>query len=274
LIKIYHEDNPNKGLEFLHTLYNKPEFKAEFDNPDSLEQRKAIAIIKDNTMPTPTKMLFCLEKTVATDILGLEFPFGHPVVNQVYYAHPVRSKYYVPASDYDKIVYEEKVDEYRRLVAGLGATKITIYRADGLYLDNTSESKFGAEASVGGKRFGVSGSYDTQEQNKNSYSNKFSFENTITLRPTGKPTVPKGIYWLNYEKGWKYLRDGRLNNTLTSYSEIISTEENRFISSQEATIIATEAKLLFTQVSGRVHFEDSYTSSSKQTQVLKFEVEF
>ena len=57
---------------------------------------------------------------------GIIFPAGHYVDNVLYICHPYRQNHYLPFEDYQATLFEDELDEYKKLLQGLGAKTIEI----------------------------------------------------------------------------------------------------------------------------------------------------
>lgn len=60
---------------------------------------------------------------------NIKFPVGHPLPPKLYRQHPLPSKqdYYYPVNAFYTLLYEEREQELIRLLADLGATRISVY---------------------------------------------------------------------------------------------------------------------------------------------------
>ncbi len=277
LLEAYEEvtdsDIKKQLFERIESLHNSEEFMSDFNSTDTLSERKVLLVMRDNTPLIPSKSLICLERGVVRT-LGLSFPISHPVEGAVYFAHPTRANYYIPAAQYEEAVFLEKVNEYCYLLRCLGAKEIKIQKICGTSIEKMSTSHVSVDTSIGGKSYGIEGNFENKSQNNSTSSGGYEFKNSMTFKPTKKPYVPKDLNWLAIEPKWQRLIDNRLSGVLTHFVEEISTSEDKLLSDIEETALNAELGTLMTKFKGSIKTESFVSSSSKQTTTWRIEVTF
>lgn len=147
-----------------------------------------------------------------------EFPPGHPLPENIYRVHPLKSKSkkYIPLESFYALLYDERETELIRLLTDLGATKIKIQE-----LTNESNEQ-GADANVQVTGAGGVGGNFSREGKQSGIKAR-----TIQLR--GKPWTPnltlelEKYSWLPYEPKWEALVHARkYGGTLSDSIELTS----------------------------------------------------
>lgn len=260
-------------LECLNKLHESEDFNSVFVSHDRLSERKVIIVLRDNTTPLPGKSLLCLEQRVLKS-LGTSFPMNHPVDGCVYLAHPIRNNYYIPAAEYDEVIFLEKINEYCYLLQCLGAKEIKIQKIAGKSLEEMNESKFNAGAAFVHKLFDIDGNVDYRSRHHSNSNDSYEYRSYMSFNPIRKPYVPNDLNWLAIEPKWKRLIDNRLSGSLTHFVEEISTSEDKLLSKAEEMSVNLEIKALITKFKGHVNTESTVTLSSKQATTWRIEVIF
>ncbi|MDJ0637144.1 MAG: hypothetical protein QNJ34_28480 [Xenococcaceae cyanobacterium MO_188.B29] len=156
----------------------------------------------------------------------LDFPPGHPLPNRFYRVHPLKNKnhQYIPAEQFESLLYKERESELIKLLVDLGATDICVQE---LSSSKTKESVEGKVSLIG---LGE-GSFE-----KNGESQKLSSNSQITkLKPknwTPENFNPEIYSWLPYEPYWESLVYARLKGGCLSSSIELTSDTSFAISAQ------------------------------------------
>jgi hypothetical protein len=149
-----------------------------------------------------------------SDVVGLEFPPGHPRLGGVYVAHPTRTGTYFPVSDFHRLNFENKVNEAIQLLMALGASEINVSHVRGWGRDfSTSLFTEVTDASI---------SASTGVKNAATASVLFS----ANLVGSESAFLPPNLAWYNYEPTWQSVANGRIYHGLKNFSLTISYNDD------------------------------------------------
>ena len=93
---------------------------------------------------------------------NLTFPIGHPMVNQLYVAHPLIQNHYIPFENYEVELIQDRVREFCSLMEGMGATSITVGYQQFNVSESESYANTNALAAVGMKFYSAQASVNQQ----------------------------------------------------------------------------------------------------------------
>lgn len=266
-------DRKKTVITLLNDLHNSDDFIWFFNSNQNLSERKVVMVLSDDSIPLPTTSLICLERKVVKS-LELEFPIGHPVDGLLYFAHPTRTKYYIPAMEYEDAVFIEKVNEYCYLLQCLGAKEIKVHKIEGKSYEEMISSNVGGKVGLGHKTMGLNGNLDWSDTSSLKSDHAYKFSRLMTFNPKGNPFVPNDLNWLSIEPRWNRLITNRLNGSLSHYTEEISTSDNRILTEADEIALKAEVKTLVTKFRGQVYIKDHTFSSSKKNTTWRIEVDF
>src|SRR5690606_2112221 len=132
--------------EFFNSLKYLNNIEELIDDNHSLKsevlllKKEILKEIEDNFIQIPRnerKMLLVSKETFRSsnesfialninNIRNLNFPMGHPQLNEVYVAHPRRSDYYLPLNNSSEELIVDRITELETLLQSLGATYLNI----------------------------------------------------------------------------------------------------------------------------------------------------
>jgi hypothetical protein len=141
----------------------------------------------------------------------LKFPPGHPFPDKLYRRHPLKNKsnLIIPIEAYYSVLFDEREGELLRILADLGATKISILEES----SNSLERNLGAEVAV---------TSQIEAQTKVNTEDKFldmqrrEFEYLGRHWTSNMEFEQEKYSWLDYEPDWEVIVHGRLVNGLLS----------------------------------------------------------
>ena len=205
---------------------------------------------------------------------NLTFPIGHPMVNQLYVAHPLIQNHYIPFENYEVELIQDRVREFCSLMEGMGATSITV----GYQQFNVSESESYAHtnalAAVGMKFYSAQASVHQLETNKFMQSLGQSLNLHQTYNPCRQPFIPDNLIWYPQEPTWQRLVEQRLRGSITSHTESIETNKTQVINNDSLSEIQAELQVLLSNANLEISTSTSETLKQHDNVVLQIHVEF
>ncbi len=154
----------------------------------SFQERKFLLVVDKYGNLWEEEHILVLSKELASKYL--QFPAGHPRSNQLYIAHPRINNYYIPFEDYQKVMMEEEIREYCKLIRALGAAEITIECLN-------------------------------EEQGDNHQwvdSIRQSYEMHQPVQPIVSPYIPDDLFYHSY--CWQQIAKLRMEGRLTSHKKV------------------------------------------------------
>ena len=211
---------------------------------------------------------------INSDLSHLSFPMGHPVVNELYVAHPLVSNRYMPIENYQLELIEDKVREFCELAQSLGATEIDIECINSSSSDTYNSGNTNISGGVTKGKIGASGSKG------NEYSRNLieQLSHSISLhqefQPHKAPVVPDNMVWYDSEPSWQRLSRQRIEGGLVSHEERIETKKSKIVNNREMNEIKGELQVLFTNMN--IAFDKSEESKFEEQEdaVLAIKVKF
>ncbi|MBP1839895.1 tetratricopeptide repeat protein [Formosa algae] len=167
----------------------------------------------------------------------IKFLEGHPLCNEVYIGHPHKQDFYLPLRSYTEILFLERVEEFVYLLQGLGATHLKASKGPNNEVDLKIE----------------------KEQDFN---------------PTQAPYIPNSLVWYHSEVNWQQLVDERINKSVVTYSEIISSLQTAQLSSQNITDLNAELKHLLPKAGVKVSKKHTFSKADFKVLEWMFKVDF
>ncbi|WP_299781581.1 hypothetical protein [uncultured Formosa sp.] len=180
----------------------------------------------------------------------VEFPEGHPIVNEVYVCHPIKQNLYLPIKSYSETLFIERVNEFSYLLKGLGA----------LHLDISDSN--------------MSKSVETKISKKALVSDLNTIEKHQDFSPNKAPYIPTDLVWYHSELHWQKLVDQRLHGNIKTHTEHILTSQSDNVSAKELTTINTELKLLLPKAGVKYTSKFAVTKTAFKTQEWIVKVKF
>lgn len=217
------------------------------------------------------------ESFIALDINNLpnlNFPIGHPQLNEVYIAHPRRNDFYLPLNNTAEQLTLDRVSEYATLLQGLGATSIEISSNKSDISEEKSKLELNVGVDVAIKGQGLEIDYD-KENNEGSFSDFDSkIRQTYTFEPIKKPYIPEGLVWYHSDLNWQKLVRLRLEGGLRTHTEEITLSQVENVSSQELQKINVDLKVYFVKAGVDYSKDIKLESKSNKKQTWTLSVKF
>lgn len=185
-----------------------------------------------------------------------------PTVGELYIAHPYRQGVYLPVSQYEHLIFRERIHELSKVMMALGATEIRTLQNSDSKTQSSSENSSNTSASVGVGRFGAKGAISSflksLAENEKSDSIVINFKND----PIDLPKLPDGLIWYPHDKEWQHIADCRLHGNILEYEINLSSKEVNLVSEIERSNIEAQAKAFF--VSGSYSNDNSSDTFFKE----------
>ena len=205
---------------------------------------------------------------------NLTFPIGHPMVNQLYVAHPLIQNHYIPFENYEVELIQDRVRDFCSLMEGMGATSITVGYQQFNVSESESYANTNALAAVGMKFYSVQASVNQQETNKFMQSLGQSLNLHQTYNPFQQPFIPDNLIWYPQEPTWQRLVEQRLRGSITSHTESIETNKTQVINNDSLSEIQAELQVLLSNANLEISTSTSETLKQHDNVVLQIHVEF
>lgn len=270
LKNLKNEELLSTALTDLYENYDENLIEAEYNT--LAKSKKQFLGVFDSLVGRYNTSIMCFELNHLPGFI--KFPHGHPQVDTLYVQHTTKANIYLPYESATEILFNEKIDEFVRVMQCLGATEINLEELDSL--DSNQRNQIKIDASVEGKSKFVEGKAEGNINNDNDekYSSKNKSKKYFTFEPIKKPYLPNDLYWFHIDSRWRSLAEMRLDGNTLQYEEYLSSEE---ISSTSKGL-NIKAKIQFNTLlnKGEVKTDVSRDSvtETKQDKVCKIKVRF
>ena len=205
---------------------------------------------------------------------NVNFPIGHPHVNEVYTCHPHKRNFYIPLKNYSEELFLDRINEFSYLIQCLGATKLEIVSCKSSLSDQKVISKREMDANIDIKVNKAAVNYKGEKIENNSIDLELRIAKNQTYKPVKAPYIPTNLVWYHSDLNWQRLVDQRLNGSIMSHSELISSSQSENISSHELKQVDAELKLLFAKIGGSYSSDDEISISSTKKHEWLVKVDF
>jgi hypothetical protein len=204
----------------------------------------------------------------------INFPIGHPHINNVYTCHPHKQNFYLPLKNYSEELFLDRINEFSYLLQSLGATELNISSSKSSLTDQTTKSKKEIDANIDLKVNNVKNNIKSEIAENNSTDIELKIAKNQSFKPIKAPYIPSNLVWYQSDLNWQRLVDQRLNGSIMTHSEVISSSQSENISAHELKQIDSELKLLFTKIGVKYNSEDEITTSSTKKHEWVVKVNF
>lgn len=217
------------------------------------EDRKFIVPIEDVKYISKFNYIIPFEQNHLPEVT---FPTGHPVVNQLYIAHPYIEGKYVPFAEADRIFLKERAREFCELAQALGATELSLKSqqishskkqtsseqnrvaevdGDGIVKTVLGSTEAAAEVTETGSKFNLKAGVDSSRKSTEELVDMaFSgIDIHQTFGPSDSISCPKNLVWYPHEKDWQHLCNQRLKGNLKSHRERMESRSKSLIQKSE-----------------------------------------
>lgn len=207
---------------------------------------------------------------------ALQFPTGHPHVNQLYVGHPAEDGFYVPFDDYQLLFVEEQVRELCELAQALGAKRIKVTCLNEKSSDSTENQNITASGSGSRKAFRAEGQYQGKNSQHLIERIRQSVEMQQTYSPTLSPYIPEGLVWYKHEQmtSWQRLVRQRVNGELNEHKERLQTSKSQMLDANELKQIQANLTSLLAEANIGIDIAKEYNFQVQDNAILEIEIDF
>lgn len=263
------EDEQVKRAE-VSLLKSYEKFKEDFTTIP-VQKRKYI-FITDQLLHTEMDSLVVLKNDDLPK--NIHFPLTHPHLNEVYTCHPISVNSYIPLKDFKDALFLDKLREFKFLMDGLGAKKIEIVNRNSTIDTTEQKTKTDVAVKASYKGIGADVNYGKLNEEDHQLEQELNFLFNQELSPRKMPYVPEGVVWYQTDINWQRLVQQRMNGSLISHRELISSKKIENLSSHELNKVNVALGILFAKVSVDYQKDTYIKSTSEKHYSLELKVEF
>lgn len=203
----------------------------------------------------------------------IHFPMGHPQEHVLYIKHPFIDDYYIPYETSEFELFKDKMDELRRVLQAMGATRITISDTKNLENSTNRKSHTNIDTNINAKINSLKGNADLtrDESSYESLLNEYGTESTYG--PTKKPYIPDGLVWYPNESSWQRLFEERKDGLLHHKLRISSKSSSSLTKIQEQKLKA-DFKALILHIDASLEHEATETFEQNASATWELEIDF
>ena len=176
---------------------------------------------------------------------GLNFPIGHPQLNEVYVLHPRRNDYYLPLNNSAEELTLDRISEFETLLQSLGATYLSISSNKSDINEEKTRFKENVNVGVDVKVHGLKVDYSNKQEGDSFSDLDSRISHTQSFKPYKKPFVPDNLVWYHSDLNWQKLARQRFDGNLLEHHETISLSQVENVSSHELKNINVDLKAYF-----------------------------
>ncbi|MEO8934236.1 MAG: hypothetical protein ABI295_08000, partial [Xanthomarina sp.] len=235
-------------------------------------QKRKFIFMNDQLLHSDMEGLVVLKTNDAPE--NINFPLSHPQLNEVYTCHPINDRSYIPLKEYQKELFVDKLREFLLLLDVLGATKIDVINKNKNIDNNQNRSEKNIGVSANFKGVGADFDYKNQKNNDDQLERELNLAFHQRLSPKKAPYLPEGLVWFHTDLNWQRMAEQRMNGSLMSHKEIITSKKIESLSSHELTKVNVELNILFAKANVNYDKDDYSKSSSEHHFELEIQVEF
>ena len=232
-------------------------------------KRKIIYITETLPPLRPKNFLMLLSET-PTEI---KFPFGHPLPRETYVAHPFISDSYFHVSNYERLLFYDKVMELNYLLQCLGAKSIKIKFLYGEDTDSFYKTEHDIEVAAS-RIFSGQSTYNKSNEDITKQTKRESIKTTQTFNPKTAPFIPDNLLWYHHERTWQKLAEQRLKSEILTSSVVISSKDLDFVTRKEKTDFDAEFGFILTKLKGEYSGSKLFTEKKEMNTEWEIQVEF
>lgn len=264
--------NENNNLEVHSYKISDTYYSQYYHHYMNIENKLKKIILITDEFPEEQPKSFLI--VLINDQTQLKFQFGHPLVNELYLAHPFKENIYYHYSDFDKLIIEEKLNELTNILECLGAKTYKVRESKKLDLQSKFKESTDLKAGLSINNIGVSasGSFDTIENNDSIINNIVSREESFSYNES--LYLPDNLLWYEHEPTWQSLVQKRKKGNIIKSVFKISSKEFEFISKSDTTKAMLEFNALIYKLKGSAEMKTEEELKKQSDILIEIEVEF
>lgn len=235
------------------------------------QQRKHL-VVCDELIYLPQSFRILPFAEIPTD---LKFPTGHPVSNTLYVCHPYQTDYYIPYESYEIEILRDEINEFKRIMAHLGAKHIDYSDI----FENEEENSAQQRRNIHGGgdyagQYGAHGTYESENNSEITRKLRNELKGSEDFLLAGKPAIPLDTVWYSHRIDWQHTCQSRLAGQLVHSEFTISTSSSEMTTESERKKIEADMKILLASVEGGAEGAKSYMLKKEKERTWKVNVEF
>lgn len=244
-------------------------YVAQFFNLEYFQRKFIIPINQPITFQSNAVSLFNIN-----NMPQIILPPGHPLPSVMYIGHPIKENVYYPAEDYHMDIIKDRINEFCRVAACLGAKSIDInYEiAKDTKTRDSKENNYGLKGDHNNLELGVEG----QIQNSIELVDKLkkTLGTHLEFTPQKAMSLPDELYWYESEEQWKNMYNLRLKNGLTHYSVKMVSNKYNYLKREEHDRIKFGMNLLPVKLETNYSESLSHVFESEENVTISIDVKF
>lgn len=229
-------------------------------------ERKMI-LMSNQVYRSPSGSFIALDMS---NLSNLNFPIGHPKLNEVYIAHPYRNDYYLPLNNSAEELTLDRISEFETLLQSLGATYLEISSNNSDLNEEKSSRKEKGNIDVGYKIHGLKVGAERKQTRKSLLDLDSKISHTQKFKPYKKPFIPDDLVWYHSDLNWQKLAKQRLVGNLIEHKELISLSHVENFSRQELIKLDVELKAFMAKIG--VKYSKDIETESRSSKKLTWTV--
>jgi hypothetical protein len=237
----------------------------------SFQKRKFI-LMSNQILTSDTEGLVVLKANDPPE--NIKFELSHPQLNEVYACHPNNHRSYILLKNYQKELFVDKLREFLLLLDTLGATKIDVINKNKSIDRNENSLEKNIAVKANYKGLGAKVDYKNKNDNENELERELNLAFHQKLSPKKAPYIPDGLVWFHKDLNWQRMANQRMNGSLMSHREVITSKQIESLSSHELTKVNAELNVLLAKVNADYQTDDISKSMSENFFELEIQVEF
>lgn len=269
----------NTYIEYQENFFNIPQEKRKFvvitDEFYGVPKKGFLMLLKNFNLEETHPLYHSVDTSLINLPEGMSFPVGHPIVNKVYVVHPHNSQFYIPIEEHEKYLFDDRIDEFKRVAQAFGATEIKFTKEHRLKINQNQSNSLDINAELGIKSHGATVDHNKTNKENNYNDNEQAYDSSQVSSQILKPYIPENLIWYHRETKWQHWYKQRINgNDLRKIEEEIRSKSHKTVSSNEIMDINVGLKLFFVKAAVHVKKEIKSSISEEEEMVQKISVTF
>lgn len=207
----------------------------------------------------------------------INFPSGHPRVQELYVVHPYKPNYYIPFDDFQYSMFRDELEEFCWIMECLGAKTINSHEMqnDEKSINTLKDATTSGGVDYSGK-FSANASYergqDSEEYRK--LTMELIKDRFFEITPNIRPYIPEDVVWYPHRPEWHRNCESRRMGRLAKASYMLSTSSITTTSKQEKKKIEADLNILLAKANGTHEQEEKFSLKTNENHTWSVDVEF